>query len=106
MATQYDRLFEHASKAWGGGNGESACTAAVNAAASEVNALANRLIRLPLPGRAETILLLLSLGDPMRTVPIGTQGSFAMVVSPEHLANRFKDATLPPVLATPVMIMA
>lgn len=42
----------------------------------------------------------------MRTVPIGTQGSFAMVVSPEHLANRFKDATLPAVLATPVMIMA
>jgi predicted thioesterase len=29
-----------------------------------------------------------------------------MVVSPEHLANRFKDATLPPVLSTPVMIMA
>ena len=28
-----------------------------------------------------------------------------MVVSPEHLANRFKDATLPPVLSTPVMIM-
>jgi fluoroacetyl-CoA thioesterase len=25
---------------------------------------------------------------------------------PEHLANRFKDVTLPPVLATPVMIMA
>jgi len=24
---------------------------------------------------------------------------------PEHLASRFKDATLPPVLATPVMIM-
>ena len=42
----------------------------------------------------------------MRTVPIGAQGSFAMVVSPEHLASRFKDATLPPVLATPVMIMA
>jgi fluoroacetyl-CoA thioesterase len=42
----------------------------------------------------------------MRTVPIGTQGSFALVVSPEHLANRFKDATLPAVLATPVMIMA
>lgn len=42
----------------------------------------------------------------MRTVPIGAQGSFAMVVSPEHLANRFKDATLPAVLATPVMIMA
>ena len=29
-----------------------------------------------------------------------------MVVSPEHLANRFKDATLPAVLSTPVMIMA
>jgi fluoroacetyl-CoA thioesterase len=29
-----------------------------------------------------------------------------MVVLPEHLANRFKDAMLPPVLATPVMIMA
>ena len=42
----------------------------------------------------------------MRAVPIGAQGSFAMVVSPEHLANRFKDATLPAVLATPVMIMA
>jgi len=28
-----------------------------------------------------------------------------MVVTPEHLANRFKDATLPPVLATPIMIM-
>jgi fluoroacetyl-CoA thioesterase len=42
----------------------------------------------------------------MRTLPPGVQGSFAMVVAPEHLANRFKDATLPPVLATPVMIMA
>lgn len=42
----------------------------------------------------------------MRTIPTGARGSFTMVVSPEHLANRFKDATLPPVLATPVMIMA
>ena len=42
----------------------------------------------------------------MRTIPIGTQGSFAIVVAPEHLANQFKDATLPAVLATPVMIMA
>jgi fluoroacetyl-CoA thioesterase len=42
----------------------------------------------------------------MRTIPEGTKGSFAMVVAPEHLANRFKDAMLPPVLATPVMIMA
>lgn len=29
-----------------------------------------------------------------------------MEVKPEHLASRFKDATLPPVLSTPVMIMA
>jgi fluoroacetyl-CoA thioesterase len=42
----------------------------------------------------------------MRAIPAGTQGSFTLVVSPEHLANRFKDATLPAVLATPVMIMA
>ena len=42
----------------------------------------------------------------MRTIPRGAQGSFPIIVSPEHLANRFKDATLPAVLATPVMIMA
>ena len=42
----------------------------------------------------------------MRTVPAGARGSFTLVVSPEHLANRFKDATLPAVLATPIMIMA
>jgi fluoroacetyl-CoA thioesterase len=42
----------------------------------------------------------------MRAIPDGAQGSFSMVVSPEHLANRFKDATLPAVLSTPVMIMA
>lgn len=42
----------------------------------------------------------------MRPIPAGAKGSFAMVVAPEHLANRFKDATLPAVLSTPVMIMA
>jgi len=41
----------------------------------------------------------------MRSIPIGAKGSFALVVAPDHLANRFKDAMLPPVLATPVMIM-
>ena len=41
----------------------------------------------------------------MQTIPIGAKGSFSLVVTPEHLANRFKDAMLPPVLATPVMIM-
>jgi predicted thioesterase len=42
----------------------------------------------------------------MRAIPTGAKGSFTMTVSPEHLANRFKDATLPAVLSTPVMIMA
>ncbi|HSS70812.1 MAG TPA: thioesterase family protein [Casimicrobiaceae bacterium] len=41
----------------------------------------------------------------MRPIPLGAKGSFSLVVAPDHLANRFKDATLPPVLATPVMIM-
>jgi fluoroacetyl-CoA thioesterase len=39
------------------------------------------------------------------TIPVGAVGSFSLVVTPDHLANRFKDAMLPPVLATPVMIM-
>jgi fluoroacetyl-CoA thioesterase len=41
----------------------------------------------------------------MSSIPVGAKGSFSLVVTPEHLASRFKDATLPPVLATPVMIM-
>ena len=41
----------------------------------------------------------------MQSIPVGSKGSFSLVVTPDHLANRFKDATLPPVLATPVMIM-
>jgi len=41
----------------------------------------------------------------MLAIPVGAKGSFSLVVSPDHLASRFKDATLPPVLATPVMIM-
>ena len=42
----------------------------------------------------------------MTSIPPGASGSFTLLVTSEHLANRFKDATLPPVLATPVMIMA
>ncbi len=42
----------------------------------------------------------------MRAIPLGTKGSFTLVVAPEYLANRFKDAILPPVLATPMMILA
>jgi fluoroacetyl-CoA thioesterase len=41
----------------------------------------------------------------MRPIPEGAEGSFALTVAPQHLASQFKDATLPPVLATPVMIM-
>ncbi len=41
----------------------------------------------------------------MRPLPLGAKGTFALRVEPGHLANRFKDAILPPVLATPVMIL-
>jgi fluoroacetyl-CoA thioesterase len=41
----------------------------------------------------------------MNPIPVGAKGSFSMVVAPEHLASRFKDPSLPPVLATPVMIL-
>ena len=41
----------------------------------------------------------------MKQIPIGTTGTAALRVRPEHLANRFKDATLPQVFATPVMVL-
>jgi len=41
----------------------------------------------------------------VRQIPIGAKGSFSLLVQSQHLANRFKDAILPPVFATPVMIM-
>jgi fluoroacetyl-CoA thioesterase len=41
----------------------------------------------------------------MREIPLGTTGTYSMRVLPEHLANQFKDAMLPQVLATPVMIL-
>ena len=41
----------------------------------------------------------------MKQIPAGARGRFSLVVRPEHLANQFKDTALPPVLATPVMIM-
>lgn len=41
----------------------------------------------------------------MRQIPVGTKGTATLRVQPEHLANRFKDAMLPQVLATPVMIL-
>jgi fluoroacetyl-CoA thioesterase len=41
----------------------------------------------------------------MQSIPLGATGSFSLLVMPDHLASSFKDSTLPPVLATPVMIM-
>jgi fluoroacetyl-CoA thioesterase len=41
----------------------------------------------------------------MRQIPLGTKGTFTLHVLAEHLADRFKDAMLPQVLATPVMIL-
>lgn len=41
----------------------------------------------------------------MRSIPLGAKGEFTLTVGPEHLASQVKDPLLPPVLATPVMIM-
>jgi fluoroacetyl-CoA thioesterase len=41
----------------------------------------------------------------MRQISVGAKGTATLRVQPEHLANRFKDAMLPQVLATPVMIL-
>ena len=41
----------------------------------------------------------------MKQIPLGTIGTASLRVRPEHLANRFKDAMLPQVFATPVMIL-
>jgi fluoroacetyl-CoA thioesterase len=42
----------------------------------------------------------------MREIPLGATGSYALTVAAEHLANRFKDPLLPPVFATPMMVLA
>jgi len=42
----------------------------------------------------------------MRPIPVGATGTFSMRVNPAHLANQFKDAMLPQVFATPMMILA
>jgi predicted thioesterase len=41
----------------------------------------------------------------MRQIPVGAKGTAAPRVRPEHLANRFKDAILPPTFATPIMVL-
>lgn len=41
----------------------------------------------------------------MRDIPIGTRGVYSLLVTADHLANRFKDVSLPPVFATPMLVM-
>lgn len=42
----------------------------------------------------------------MRPIPIGSKGAYTLRVMPAHLAHQFKDAALPPVFATPMMVTA
>jgi fluoroacetyl-CoA thioesterase len=42
----------------------------------------------------------------MRAIPVGAKGTYILRVAPGHLANQFKDAALPPVFATPMMVTA
>jgi len=42
----------------------------------------------------------------MRPIPVGAKGTYALRVTPAHLANQFKDAALPEVFATPMMVTA
>ena len=40
----------------------------------------------------------------MRPIPVGAKGTFTLHVMPGHLADQFKDAILPQVFATPMMV--
>jgi len=42
----------------------------------------------------------------MRKIPVGAKGTYTLRITPAHLANQFKDAALPPVFATPMMVAA
>lgn len=41
----------------------------------------------------------------MKTIPIGTRGTYSLRVEPPHLANSFKDGILPPVFSTPYLVL-
>lgn len=41
----------------------------------------------------------------MKEIPIGTRGTYTLRVEPRHLANSFKDSILPPVFATPYLVL-
>jgi fluoroacetyl-CoA thioesterase len=53
-------------------------------------------MKLP-PGRRST--------NPVKPVPIGIRGSYNLLVESRHLANSFKDSILPPVFATPYLVL-
>src|SRR5262245_51984931 len=55
---------------------------------------------------AQPILRISAKIVPMRQIPIGAKGTYTLRVMPAHLANQFKDAMLPEVFATPMMITA
>lgn len=40
----------------------------------------------------------------MQPIPVGAKGSYRLLVMPAHLANQFKDISLPQVFATPMMV--
>jgi fluoroacetyl-CoA thioesterase len=42
----------------------------------------------------------------MRPIPVGAKGTYRLRVTPADLANQFKDAALPQVFATPMMVTA
>jgi fluoroacetyl-CoA thioesterase len=42
----------------------------------------------------------------MLPIPVGAKGTYTLRVMPGHLANQFKDAALPQVFATPMMVTA
>ena len=44
--------------------------------------------------------------EAMRAIPVGAKGTYSLRVMPAHLANQFKDASLPQVFATPMMVTA
>jgi len=41
----------------------------------------------------------------MKAIPLGTTGTYTLTVAAQHLANRFKDAMLPPVFSTPYLVL-
>jgi fluoroacetyl-CoA thioesterase len=41
----------------------------------------------------------------MRDIPIGARGAYTLRVESRHLANSFKDSILPPVFATPYLVL-